>query len=168
MRQVSINGRDYVLLEDVRKFFEDHTIAPFEALLSYNPENYGANGEEEEEDQNMYPPPVDRKNVTLTTGKPVSSDHREIEPETGMQKDYVVLSKEERAKGYVRPVRDAYTHVACGTSTRIGKSIAETYARDPNFYSGTYCWYCRTHFDLKNKIGEFNFRWDADGSGVGS
>ena len=49
--------------------------------------------------------------ITLTDGSPVTDDHREINPDTGMQKDYVVLSAEERAKGFVRPVRQAYVHV---------------------------------------------------------
>jgi hypothetical protein len=56
-------------------------------------------------------PPVDRSAQTLTDGSPVTEDHREINPATGMQKGYVVLSAEERAKGFVRPVRDTYRHV---------------------------------------------------------
>jgi hypothetical protein len=35
---------------------------------------------------------------------------REIEP-SGMQKSYLVLSEEERAKGFIRPVRRSYKHV---------------------------------------------------------
>jgi hypothetical protein len=34
-----------------------------------------------------------------------------IDPVTGMHKDYWVLSSEERAKGFVRPVRQSYRHV---------------------------------------------------------
>lgn len=49
--------------------------------------------------------------TTLTDGSPVTDDHREIDPRTGMQKGYVVLSAEERAKGFVRPVRRSYRHV---------------------------------------------------------
>ena len=49
--------------------------------------------------------------TTLTDGSPVTDDHREINPETGMQKGYVVLSEDERAKGFVRPVRRSYVHV---------------------------------------------------------
>ena len=49
--------------------------------------------------------------TTLTDGSPVTDDHREINPATGMQKGYVVLSAEERAKGFVRPVRRSYIHV---------------------------------------------------------
>ena len=49
--------------------------------------------------------------VTLTDGEPVTPDHREINPTTGQQKGYVVLSTEERAKGFVRPVRRSYVHV---------------------------------------------------------
>lgn len=52
-----------------------------------------------------------RPKTTLTDGSPVTPEHREIEPATGMQKGYVVLSQEERAKGFVRPVRRKYVHV---------------------------------------------------------
>lgn len=48
---------------------------------------------------------------TLTDGSPVTPDHSEIDPRTGMQKGYVVLSEEERAKGFVRPVRYSYVHI---------------------------------------------------------
>lgn len=34
--------------------------------------------------------------TTLTDGSPVTPDHREIDPSTGMQKGYVVLTAEER------------------------------------------------------------------------
>jgi hypothetical protein len=54
--------------------------------------------------------PVDRSKTTLTDGSPVTDEHREIDPATGQQKGYVVLSEEERAKGFVRPVRRSYIH----------------------------------------------------------
>lgn len=91
---------------------------------------------------------------TLTDGSPVTSDHREINPATGQQKAYVVLSAEERAKGFVRPVRRAYTHLKCGDTTTMGLALAETYARDPFFYSGTFCCNCRAHFPVGHD-GEF-------------
>ena len=31
---------------------------------------------------------------------------------------YLVLSEDERAKGYVRPYRDTYTHTVCGGTPR--------------------------------------------------
>lgn len=86
--------------------------------------------------------------MTLTDGSPVTPDHREINPDTGQQKGYVVLSAEERAKGFVRPVRQSYTHLKCGSLTTMGLSLAETYARDPSFYSGTFCVACRNHFPV--------------------
>ena len=86
--------------------------------------------------------------TTLTDGSPVTPDHRTIDPATGMQKGYVVLSEEERAKGFVRPVRRTYTHLKCGTDTTMGQALAETYARDPGFYSGTFCVNCRAHFPV--------------------
>jgi len=58
---------------------------------------------------------------------------------------YLVLSKEERAKGFTRPVRSTYYHVACGTVTHMGADLAETYARDPKFYGATYCVHCMMH-----------------------
>lgn len=92
--------------------------------------------------------------TTLADGSPVYPEHREIDPKTGMQKDYVVLSEEERAKGFVRPVRLTYLHLKCGSETRMALSIAETYARDPYFYSGTFCVACRKHFPV-GPNGEF-------------
>ncbi len=86
--------------------------------------------------------------TTLADGRPVTPDHREIDPATGLQKDYVVLSAEERAKGFVRPVRVSYVHDVCGVETRMGLSIAETYARDPSFYGATFRVACKRHFPV--------------------
>lgn len=108
-------------------------------------------------------PAVDRSQRTLTDGSPVTSDHREIGPD-GMQKAYVVLSDAERARGFVRPVRRTYVHQACGGATTMGQALAETYARDPAFYSGTFCVGCRKHFPV-GATGEFV--WD-DGTKVGT
>lgn len=150
-------------------------------------------------------PPVDRTQRTLTDGSPITEDHRELKP-NGQQKAYVVLSEEERAKGFKRPVRRSYVHVGippptfplqdlaedqkrfadeyvkfepypegyrgnatgrywtqaqidkinigCGGTTRMGDALAETYARDPSFYSGTFCCDCGTHFPVGER-GEF-------------
>jgi hypothetical protein len=51
----------------------------------------------------------------------------------GQHAQYWVLSEAERAKGFVRPVRASYLHAKCGTVTSMGRSLAETYARDPKF-----------------------------------
>ncbi|MGJ5163191.1 hypothetical protein [Bradyrhizobium sp. HKCCYLR1051] len=108
-------------------------------------------------------PPVDRSQQSLTDGSPVTSDHREL-TSSGQQKGYVVLSDAERARGFVRPVRRTYVHEKCGVATTMGEAIAETYARDPRFYSGTFCCGCRSHFPV-GETGEFV--WD-DGSKVGT
>jgi len=94
-------------------------------------------------------------NVKLTDGSPVPADrsHTEIKA-NGQQKGYVVLSDEERAKGFVRPVRNSYKHLKCGIVTRMGTALAETYARQPDFYTGTFCVCCRTHFPV-GLDGEF-------------
>lgn len=85
----------------------------------------------------------------------------------GQQEVYLVLSEEERAKGFVRPVRRSYKHLACGSVTRMGLALSETYARDPKFYGGTMCVACGTHFPLRLPDGVPAFVWDEDGQPVG-
>ena len=82
---------------------------------------------------------------------------RKIGPD-GMQEKYLVLSEEERAKGFVRPVRRSYVHLKCGSVTTMGQALAETYARDPEFYDGTYCAACGAHFPVGP---EGEFVWDG-------
>ena len=103
--------------------------------------------------------------TTLTDGSPVTPDHRDLNPATGQQKAYVVLSENERAKGFVRPVRTAYLHETCGTVTTMGLALAETYARDPSFYSGTFCVGCRAHFPV-GAAGEFTWEGTTDKVGT--
>lgn len=106
--------------------------------------------------------PVDRNDRQLSGGGPVTADHRDINPASGQQKGYVVLSPAERAKGFVRPFRDAYRHQKCGKITTMSRDIAETYARDPEFYSGTFCTTCRGHFPV-GEDGEFTW-YEMDGT----
>lgn len=103
-------------------------------------------------------PPVDRSQQQLTDGSPVPVDrsHTGLR-ENGQQRGYVVLTAAERAKGFVKPVRRSYVHRTCGGQTSMGNALAETYARDPSFYSGTFCVGCGSHFPLDQ------FNWDPDG-----
>jgi len=96
---------------------------------------------------------VDAPRTTLSDGTQIYPEHRRLKA-NGQQEGYVVLAEEERAKGFVRPVRRTYTHLKCGSDTTMGTTIAETYARDPFFYSGTFCCSCGTHFPVGPK-GEF-------------
>ena len=50
----------------------------------------------------------------------------------------------------------------CGTETKMSLPLAETYARDPKFYGGTFCSNCRKHFPVEE------FVWVPDGSVLGS
>lgn len=82
-----------------------------------------------------------------------------------MAEKYLVLSDAERAKGFVRPLRTAYVHAVelggCGAVTTMGLAIAETYARQPDFYGATFCVACSKH----RPVGEHGeFLWD-DNSG---
>lgn len=151
--------------------------------------------------------------------------------ETGQHDIHLVLSDEERAKGFVRPVRDTYVHIGkmierdeegriigrlipmadkdydsrnyftaengyggyikypaghdmigryitqqefdaivarqthfggCGTTTNMGRALAETYARDPKFYGATFCIHCNKHLPVNE------FVWEATDETVGS
>ena len=127
---------------------------------------------------------TDKPDTQLAGGNQVTDDHRDLKA-NGQQKGYVVLTPEERAKGFVRPVRKSYLHVgkdpvmkvvaktgyailitpggdACGTSTEMNQDIAETYARDPNFYGSTFCCSCKIHLPLNE------FVWEGTNEQVGS
>ncbi len=131
--------------------------------------------------------------------------------ENGQQEKYLVLSAEERSRGFIRPVRRTYTHVGirpkypvrdmfpdekeryadenytkweeypkseypaigrywtdaelqsgCNSSTIMGQTIAETYARSPKFYGATFCMRCGKHLP----VGEFV--WEGTDERVGS
>src|SRR6185437_1388128 len=100
-------------------------------------------------------PPVDHSNQELTDGSPVPADRSHTRNRgDGQQVGYIVLTEEERRKGFVKPVRRSYTHDRCGSLTTMGRALSETYARDPYFYSGTFCCHCGSHFDLSE------FKWE--------
>ena len=151
--------------------------------------------------------------------------------DNGQNEAYLVLSKEELDKGFVRPYRDSYVHVGrlhnykglhkiltekekselryttkninslkeyvalmttlthedgsflggtyvtqeeldawkehkrvggCGTLTKMNRTIAETYARDPKFYSATFYIGCGGHLPVNE------FLWDGTNEEVGS
>lgn len=87
------------------------------------------------------------------------------EKQGGQHDTYLVLSEEERARGFVRPYRDRYIHTVCGSVTTMGRALSETYARDPKFYGATYCVRC----DMHRPVGaEGEFVWDGDGEKVGT
>jgi hypothetical protein len=104
---------------------------------------------------------------------------QDVDPETKMQAKYLVLSDEERARGFVNPVYDTYIHTKCGAKTKMGKALSETYARKPDFYGATYCVVCRDHYPVgadgefywvdkyNNRIAHKVGAWDA-GDGVGT
>lgn len=108
------------------------------------------------------PPPVDRSKLCTTDGRPVAEARAAQASETGMHESYVVLCEDERQRGFVRPYRDRYKHLTCGTVTTMGRALSETYARDPKFYTHTFCVHCNRHPPVEE------FVWTADGLPVGS
>ncbi len=87
------------------------------------------------------------------TSDPRDPHLHEVGPD-GQNKTYLVLSDEERVKGFVRPVRLSYVHETCGQVTTMGQAIAETYARNPSFYGRTMCVACGAHYPVGPQ-GEF-------------
>ena len=81
---------------------------------------------------------TDRNDPRLTHGVDSGTPRPQAEA-------YLVLSAEERAKGFVRPVRRSYLHLVCGAVTTMSQGIAETYAANPQFYGATYCCHCQQH-----------------------
>lgn len=107
-------------------------------------------------------PPVDRTKLCTTDGRSPEEARASQTNETGQHPSYIVLCDEERAKGFVRPYRDCYKHTTCGGVTTMGRALSETYARDPKFYTHTFCCNCNRHLPVSE------FVWTADGQEVGS
>lgn len=160
-----------------------------------------------------------RERSTTSDGKPPRPGHEHdvapapTDPETGMHGAYWVLSEEDRANGFVRPVRNTYVHVGvrpthptreltaeeqerhagrdyvayeeypedhalsgrfwtraqlesgCGRTTTMGRALAETYAREPEYYGATMCVNCKGHFPV-GAHGEFV--WENTDERVGT
>ena len=101
--------------------------------------------------------------ITTLHGTPVDElREKQAKQPTGQHDDYIVLADEERAKGFVRPVRNGYVHSKCGSVTRMGTKLAETWALDFRFYSHTFCCVCNAHFPVSE------FVWDGTDEEVGS
>jgi hypothetical protein len=106
------------------------------------------------------PQPRDPKIYATTDGQPPDPNYegggapKPIDPNSGQHGSYWILSVEERAKGFIRPVRQSYKHLKCGAVTTMGLALAETYARQPNFYGATFCCQCRNHLPV-GADGEF-------------
>ncbi|HWB11505.1 MAG TPA: hypothetical protein VG826_19905 [Pirellulales bacterium] len=106
----------------------------------------------------------------MITTDPTHPGLRELQSNQ-QQAAYLVLPDEEIQLGLIRPLRFSYQHVVCGTVTRMGLTIAQTFARQPSFYASTFCAACKGHFPLavyddSGTMPEFQFFWQ-DGSPVG-
>lgn len=100
--------------------------------------------------------------MCTTSGESVDKVRADQTESEGQHKSYIVLCPDERAKGFIRPYRDAYKHLKCGSVTTMGRALSETYARDPKFYGATFCCNCNRHLPVTE------FVWTADGETVGS
>ena len=67
------------------------------------------------------------------TNDPRDARLREVDPKTGLQAAYLVLSDEECAKGFVRPYRDEYVHVGARPKFEVRDLTAEEHERYDQF-----------------------------------
>lgn len=102
--------------------------------------------------------PLNGSKVTTPEG----STPTEEKFENGQYKDYWVLSAEELDKGFIRPFRDSYEHTICNSITTMAYPLAATYAREPRFYSRTFCCKCGGHYPVSQ------FYWKDTDEFVGS
>lgn len=103
-----------------------------------------------------------KSSLTTDPNDPRLSRYNGPEKPGPQNEAYLILPPEERAKGFIRPVRRTYLHTTCGVTTTMGRDLAETYARQPSFYGATFCCRCGAHFP----VGEFT--WDDTNEIVGS
>jgi hypothetical protein len=96
--------------------------------------------------------------LTDNPNDPCIKRYTGVEEPAPQHDTYLVLSREERAKGFVRPLRQQYIHMRCKGLTHMGLELSETYARDPKFYGATYCCTCLAHFP----VGEFTWANTTD------
>lgn len=125
---------------------------------------------EQVEEEVFVPEGIFGVSQVMITTDPTHPGLRELQTNR-QQVAYLVLPEEEIELGLIRPLRQSYQHVVCGWVTRIGLTIAQTFARQPSFYTQTFCVACRAHFPLKKyddtgTIPQYQFYWQ-DGSPVG-
>ena len=115
-------------------------------------------------DVHEHEPDPDGRQICTTSGEAPSAvrAQQRAEGNAGQHRSYIVLCEEERRKGFIRPYRDEYKHLTCGSVTTMGRALSETCARDPTFYGSTFCVRCSAHFPVAE------FVWTADNQQVGS
>ena len=57
---------------------------------------------------------------------------------------------------FVQAVQREYVHEECGETTVMGSEIAESVARDPHYYTETFCAGCSDYFPVEE------FQWKSD------
>jgi hypothetical protein len=77
------------------------------------------------------------------------------EKEDGQYENYPTIDSGE----FEQPVRDTYIHGECGTATTMRGDLPESVARDPEYYTKTFCAGCNKHVPVSE------VRWESDGKG---
>lgn len=101
-----------------------------------------------------------------TTNDPQDPRLKNVGPD-GMQESYLVLSEEERARGFVRPVRRSYRHVGPPGPTYLLRDLTD---EEATRYAGTGYVKFEEYPDGEPMSGRFwtQDRLDAVGKGCGT
>lgn len=83
---------------------------------------------------------------------PGDFDYGEKKPD-GQYENYPTIDDGE----FQQPVRDAYVHEECGTTTKMRGDLPESVARDPQYYVKTFCVGCGEHVPVSE------VHWKEDG-----
>ena len=76
-----------------------------------------------------------------------------------------MMAEEQEAISFVRRVRRSYKHLKCYTVSIMSQELAESYARNPDFYSGAFCCCCLENFPV-GQNGDFV--WEGSNDKVGA
>lgn len=74
--------------------------------------------------------------------------------EDGQYENYPTTNEGE----FEQPVRESYVHEECGTTTTMTGDLPESVARDPTFYTKTFCAGCNEHVPVEE------VHWEEDGA----
>lgn len=56
---------------------------------------------------------------------------------------------------FQQPVKMVYIHETCNGATNMSRKIAESIARDPEYYTKTFCYQCGDYYPVEQ------FRWES-------
>lgn len=73
----------------------------------------------------------------------------------GQYENYPVTDGEQ----FVQEIRRTYVHTECNVTTKMSRELAESVARDPSYYTKTFCVGCNEHVPVEEIEWEDGESW---------